>query len=271
MYPVQIHGSICCLPKGNGYFDFIKFTFKNSLTFEFYCNSMNNTNVYCIQEVIVIVNIVKKTLKSQVYDYLREQIIVGKFKPGERLIEEKIGEELNVSRSPIRESIRMLEKEGFLNLTKTGGVTVVEPSLTDYQYLYECRIEMESLAAYYAAMRRTDEQLLMMKKEVENTVLHQETQDEKRVTVAFHDIIIEASANPFLISMLRMLRGVNSFYREVIVDKDPKYKEIAFVDHEQIWEAIAEQDADGAKELMKQHIERDFTHFMNLNRKELEG
>ncbi|CEI82932.1 GntR family transcriptional regulator [Oceanobacillus oncorhynchi subsp. incaldanensis] len=223
--------------------------------------------------MIVIVEIVKKTLKSQVYDYLREQIIVGKFKPGERLIEEKIGEALNVSRSPIRESIRMLEKEGFLNLSKTGGVTVVEPSLTDFRYLYECRIGMESLAAYYAAIRRTDEQLLLMKQEVENTARHKEKQDdnEKHVTVAFHDIIIEASANPFLISMLGTLRGVNSFYREVIVDKDPTHRETAFADHEQIWEAIARQDADAAKELMKQHIERDFTHFLNLNRDELEG
>ncbi|MFD1388519.1 GntR family transcriptional regulator [Oceanobacillus sp. FSL W7-1293] len=223
--------------------------------------------------MIVIVEIVKKTLKSQVYDYLREQIIVGKFKPGERLIEEKIGEALNVSRSPIRESIRMLEKEGFLNLSKTGGVTVVEPSLTDFRYLYECRIGMESLAAYYAAVRRTDEQLRLMRQEVENTANHKEKQDdnEKHVTVAFHDIIIEASANPFLISMLGTLRGVNSFYREVIVDKDPTHRETAFADHEQIWEAIARKDADAAKELMKQHIERDFTHFLNLNRDELEG
>lgn len=223
--------------------------------------------------MIIIVEIVKKTLKSQVYDYLREQIIVGKFKPGEKLIEEKIGEALNVSRSPIRESIRMLEKEGFLNLSKTGGVRVVEPSLSDFRYLYECRIGMESLAAYYAAIRRTDEQLQLMKKEVENTAHHKEKQNdnENHVTVAFHDIIIEASANPFLISMLRTLRGVNSFYREVIVDKDPKHRQTAFADHEQIWEAISRQDADAAKELMKQHIERDFTHFLNLNRDELEG
>ncbi len=223
--------------------------------------------------MIIIVEIVKKTLKSQVYDYLREQIIVGKFKPGEKLIEEKIAETLHVSRSPIRESIRMLEQEGFLNLSRTGGVTVVEPSLMDFRYLYECRIGMESLAAYYAAIRRTDEQLQLMKQEVENTAHHKEKQDdnEKHVTVAFHDIIIEASANPFLISMLRTLRGVNSFYREVIVDKDPTYRETAYVDHEQIWEAIAKQDANAAKELMKQHIERDFTHFKNLNKDTLEG
>ena len=51
----------------------------------------------------------------------------------------------------------MLEKDGLLSVNKSGGVTVVEPSIEDFRYLYECRVEIESLAAYYAAERRSPE------------------------------------------------------------------------------------------------------------------
>ena len=101
----------------------------------------------------------RETLKSQVYEYLKESIIYGNIKPGDRLIEEKISEELQVSRSPIREAVRMLEKDGLLSVNKSGGVTVVEPTIEDYRNLYECRVEIESLAAYYAAERRSPEKL----------------------------------------------------------------------------------------------------------------
>ena len=101
----------------------------------------------------------RETLKSQVYEYLKENIIYGNIKPGDRLIEEKISEELQVSRSPIREAVRMLEKDGLLSVNKSGGVTVVEPTIEDYRNLYECRVEIESLAAYYAAERRSSEKL----------------------------------------------------------------------------------------------------------------
>ena len=97
----------------------------------------------------------RNTLKTQVYNYLKEQILSGEIAPGERLVEEKISGDLEVSRSPVRESIRMLEKDGLLIVNKSGGVTVVEPSLIDFQHMFECRVEMEPLAAYYAALRRT--------------------------------------------------------------------------------------------------------------------
>lgn len=221
--------------------------------------------------MIIIVGIVKKTLKSQVYDYLKEQITIGNIKPGERLIEEKIGQTLDVSRSPIREAIRMLEKDGFLHLTKTGGVEVVKPSLVDYQYLFECRIEMESVAAYYAATRRTEEQLEQIENAIDTYSSGSIINDKSNVRVGFHDIIIESSMNPFLISMLRQLRGVNSFYRKAIVETDPKHVNAAEVDHEEIYAAIAASDQELARKLMKKHIENDYSRFISLIKGKTEG
>ena len=219
--------------------------------------------------MFIIFQVIKKraTLKTQVYDYLKESIIMGGVMPGERLIEEKISEELQVSRSPIREAIRMLEKDGLLLVNSSGGVTVVEPSIEDFQHLYECRVEMEPLAAFYAAQRRSNEEL-----EIIRTFLLQmgkitETNNLKKVhdaNVNFHEAIVVASANQFLVSMVSHLRGVNSFYRKSILEEFPLHMVHAMQEHQQIFQAIVDQDAEAAKRLMKAHIESDYILFMEL-------
>ena len=69
-----------------------------------------------------------ETLQEQVYEYLREQILFGGLAPGQRLIEGRLCEETGVSRSPIREAIRRLEKDGLVVVQAQGGVTVYEPT-----------------------------------------------------------------------------------------------------------------------------------------------
>lgn len=207
----------------------------------------------------------RATLKTQVYDYLKEQIIMGALKPGERLIEEKISEELQVSRSPIREAIRMLEKDGLLHVNASGGVTVVKPTIQDYQQLFECRVEMEPLAAFYAAMRRSSEQLKSIRASLLQMGKITENNNIKKVhdaNVNFHEAIVISSGNQFLVSMISQLRGVNSFYRKSILEENPYHAEHVIHEHQQIFQAIVDQDADTAKRLMRDHIENDYKLFM---------
>jgi DNA-binding GntR family transcriptional regulator len=222
------------------------------------------------KKVIQIVQVVKKhaTLKTQVYDFLKEQIILGGHKPGERLIEEKISEELQVSRSPIREAIRMLEKDGLLLVKPSGGVTVVQPTIEDFKHLFECRVEMEPLGAYYAAQRRSHEQL----ETIRGYLLQMGNISEKNnlkkvhdVNVNFHEAIVASSDNPFLVTMLAQLRGVNSFYRKSILEENPLHIEEAKHEHHQIFQAVLDQDANEAKRLMRLHIESDYNLFMKLS------
>jgi DNA-binding GntR family transcriptional regulator len=220
--------------------------------------------------VIQIVQVVKKgaTLKTQVYNYLREQIFMRAIKPGERLIEEKISEELGVSRSPIREAIRMLEKDGLLLVNISGGVTVIKPTIEDFQHLYECRIEMEPLASYYAAKRRSQEQLETIQSYLLDMGKITETNNLTKVHDAsenFHEAIVAASANPFLVSMIAQLHGVNSFYRKSFLEEKPLHVEKAMHEHQQIFQAIVDQDGDEAKRLMKAHIESDYNLFMGFS------
>lgn len=214
--------------------------------------------------------VVKKrdTLKTQVYEYLKEGIILGNIKPGERLIEEKIADELQVSRSPIREAVRMLEKDGLLYVNKSGGVTVVQPSIEDFKNLYECRVEMESLAAYYAAQRRSLEDIETIRTNLLKAGKITADNNLKKVhdaNLSFHESIVHASRNPFLVTMTSQLRGVNSFYRKAILEIDPKHMEEALVEHQQIFQAIVDEDIDGARNLMKKHIESDYKIFMKIH------
>lgn len=209
----------------------------------------------------------RETLKSQVYEYLKESIIYGDIKPGDRLIEEKISSELDVSRSPIREAVGMLEKDGLLSVNKSGGVTVVKPTIEEYRSLFECRVEIEPLAAYYAAQRRTPKML----EEIESSFIQaNRTSGEmtlRKINNAnhrFHESIVEATGNPFLISMIIQLRGVSSFYRKAILEADPLRTENAVLDHQKIYQAIVIQDADAAKHLMREHVKSDYQVFMEL-------
>lgn len=211
-------------------------------------------------------NIIKKlSLKSQVYDYLKEGIIFGNIKPGQRLIEEKIAEELEVSRSPIREAVRMLEKDGLLYVNKSGGVTVVKPSVDDFKHLYECRVEMESLAAYYAAERRSLDDVNEIRSylmEMDNAALGNNMKNAYYANFNFHESVVRASGNSFLVSMTSQLRGINSFYRMAILEFKPERMVDVAIEHQQIFQAIVDQDKNRTRELMKQHIENDYELFM---------
>ncbi|AGT31060.1 GntR family transcriptional regulator [Geobacillus genomosp. 3] len=207
----------------------------------------------------------KETLKKQVYEYLREEIIAGGFAPGERLVEEKIAKKIQVSRSPIREAIRMLEKEGLVMVNKGGGVTVFSPDMENFQYLYECRVELEPLAAYYAAQR-------IAKKQVEDLRRHLIWIDEQPLglkeildmNTKFHEGIVTASRNPFLIRMIEQIRGINSLYRVAILKQNMLRMKLAIQEHIQIFEAIERGDADKARECMKEHIVSDYKYYVNV-------
>lgn len=211
----------------------------------------------------------RKTLQSQVYEYLKEEIIIGNIEPGERLIEEKVSEKLQVSRSPIREAVRMLEKDGLLFVNKSGGVTVFKPSIDDFRNLYECRVEMESLASYYAAQRRSSEDVEIIRLHLLQAGKLRKEDNMKKihdVNESFHDSVVRASENPFLIKMTSQLRGVNSFYRKAILEIEPMHMKDAQLEHQNIFQAIVDQDKDEARRLMKVHIENDYKLFIKLSK-----
>ena len=160
----------------------------------------------------------------------------------------------------------MLEKDGLITVNSSGGVNVIDPHIDDYMYLFEYRKEVEAAAAYYAAQRSTEQHLQTMKKHLE-TMSDVEANSYKVIhqsAVEFHSSIAEASANPFLISTLAQLQGINTFYRRAILDHSYLYVKKAVEEHDQIYLSIKTRNKEKAKQLMRQHIENDYERFLKL-------
>ena len=209
-------------------------------------------------------------LHRQVYEYLRDQFIYGKVACGEKLVESKIAKELNVSRSPIREALRMLCTDELL--IDTGDGLIVNPM--DYESsaeVYESRIVMEPFAARLAA-ERIDEETL---KELEQCVTGIEnyrgqiTEENFPVIVElnsqFHALIVQACKHHIMqkylnnnLALMSLVRN-NEFY-DTIHDEN-------FIDeHKEIYESIKEHDAKRAEESMRKHVTADYELFKRNNK-----
>ncbi|MDD2553301.1 MAG: GntR family transcriptional regulator, partial [Desulfotomaculaceae bacterium] len=136
-----------------------------------------------------------KPLRELVFDSLRKAIIIGKLKPGERLMEIQLAEEMGVSRTPVREAIRKLELEGFVVMVPRKGAYVAGVSVKDIADVFEVRSALEGLAASLASERITEEEMEDLEK-----VFHLITGEEDLLTVVkkdneFHELIYKASRN----------------------------------------------------------------------------
>ena len=131
-------------------------------------------------------------LRDVVFNTLREAILKGDLKPGERLMELQLASKLGVSRTPIREAIRMLEQEGLAVTMPRKGAEVAKMTLKDMEDVLEIREALDELAVRIACEKITDEQLkrLMDAKDLFETSTR--TGDVKKIAeadVRFHDVI----------------------------------------------------------------------------------
>ncbi|CAA7599888.1 GntR bacterial regulatory protein HTH signature [Acididesulfobacillus acetoxydans] len=195
-----------------------------------------------------------KPLREIVFDSMREAIISGVLKPGERLMEIQLAEEMGVSRTPVREAIRKLELEGFVVMIPRKGAYVAGVSLKDVADVFEIRAALEGLAAGLAAERVTDEELEQMERIL---LFHegQETTLEKVVEsdTDFHALVYEASRNARLVQILGNLREHFQRFRSTSLAVPGRVK-VAVEEHRAIVEALVQHDVAEAQELATQHI-----------------
>jgi DNA-binding GntR family transcriptional regulator len=100
-----------------------------------------------------------RTLSDHIADELRESIVTGKLKPGQRIVEQQIADAMQTSRGPVRDAIRVLEQEGLTIHYPHRGTFVARLTLEDAQEIYSLRLALELLMADYAVVHATDEQL----------------------------------------------------------------------------------------------------------------
>ena len=155
-------------------------------------------------------------LRDVVFNTLREAILKGELKPGERLMELQLASKLGVSRTPIREAIRMLEQEGLAVTMPRKGAEVAKMTLKDMEDVLEVREALDELAAKIACKKISDEQLAKLKTIKNEFKRSMDSGDVKKIAeedVKFHDAIYEATNNAKLVSMMNNIREQMYRYR----------------------------------------------------------
>lgn len=195
-------------------------------------------------------------LRDVVFNTLREAILKGELQPGERLMELQLAAKLGVSRTPIREAIRMLEQEGLAVTMPRKGAEVARMTLKDMEDVLEVRDALDELAARVACTKITEEQLSTLKAvklEFEKSLESGEVRKIAEADVKFHDVIYEATDNTKLVNLLNNLREQIYRYRVEYL-KSPENYPTLVAEHEAIVAAIEERDTEKVTAAMHTHV-----------------
>lgn len=196
-------------------------------------------------------------LRDVVFKTLRQAILTGELKPGERLMEVHLAEKLGVSRTPIREAIRQLELEGLVIMLPRKGAQVAHITEKSMSDVLEVRLALDELAVSLACERITDEEIDLLKKactDFEDAVLTKDVRKIATADVAFHDIIFSSTRNPRLSQMVNNLAEQMYRYRYEYI-KNPAIHASLIEEHRNIVAAIALRDRTNAVHAIHTHIE----------------
>ena len=197
-------------------------------------------------------------LRDVVFHTLRRGIMQGDLKPGERLMEIKLANRLGVSRTPIREAIRMLELEGLVVMIPRKGAQVAEITEKDLKDVLEVRMGLEELAVKFACQRITEEQLDNLyhaSRKFEEAVKREDLTELAQADVDFHDLIYKATGNERLVQLLNNIREQMYRYRVEYL-KDEEMRGSLVREHDTLLENLRQRDLEGAKQVTQSHIER---------------
>lgn len=199
-----------------------------------------------------------RPLREIVYEELKMQILTGKITPGTRMMEVDLAEQMGVSRTPIREAIRKLEKEGLVTIEPRKGAYASQISVKDMVDILEVRQDMEGLAAYLASYRMTPDQMDALEKiaEAYNTAVEEGNMAEMISNdAAFHNLIVESCNNSILLMMINQLQELVLRFRYIYYDNFKRAEKMP-EEHMAIMDAIREGRAAEARAAADVHIER---------------
>jgi DNA-binding GntR family transcriptional regulator len=210
----------------------------------------------------------KYSLRGRVFNRLREDILSGKYAEGDELKEVSIGDDLGVSRTPVREALRQLELEGLIQIIPNKGAYVTGITQQDVKDIYQIRSLLEGLCARWASQHITKEQLDELEENVYLARFHAEKQHYEQMALLdnrFHEILYESCNSRILRHQLADCHSYVLRVRRKTLSNEqraPKSNE----EHARLLEAIKNRDADEAQRLANLHV---LNAYENLIQKDL--
>ncbi len=212
-----------------------------------------------------------KPLREKIADKIRADIIKGVHADGERLVEPKLAKSLGISRTPIREALRQLETEGFIEIVPRKGAVVKALTIKDIDDLYAVKASLEGLAARQAAANLTEKDIDRLRKINEKfrdiAYENPNVMDEYlKYNVDFHNVFITASDNKKILEILDSLAKNFQRLKTVLVSNRERAKH-AVEEHEEIIAAFASGDPDLVEKKVRWHIQNAWEYLKHNIRK----
>lgn len=201
------------------------------------------------------------------YERIREGILSGAMKRGTRLREERLAEEIGVSRTPVREALRRLSSEGLVEFLPNRGARVSAWSARELEDLYEIRAMLEGHAARLAAQRITGEEIAHLDDLATQMEAADDLADVKRLNSEFHRLIVRASRNSQLDTLVRGIVDTPLVHRTFETYSDER-RQASHAHHRDLVAALRAGNPEWAESMMRAHIRAAQTTVVNFVSKE---
>lgn len=202
------------------------------------------------------------SISDQIYEQLKQRILLGEIEPGERLMQNQVAENLRASRTPVREAFRRLEQDGLVERVPQGGVKVTGIDLDTIQDVFGIRKVLEAYAVELACDRITGEEISALKRLMIHAIetlksadLGLETKMKRlfELNSQFHDTIYRASGNFFLLGIINNLRNIVRRMRYLGLRADSTWDQV-WDEHSRLIEFLEFKNRQSAVKLIQEHL-----------------
>lgn len=198
----------------------------------------------------------RSVMREQIKELIIQRILEGTYKPGDRVVELQLVQELGVSQAPVREALRDLEAMRFIETEPYRGARVREVTPEELTESYPVRAALEELAGQLAAGLADDETFRLLEAEMQNMHEAANANDQHGLLVhdaRFHEVIVEAAGNSVLLESWSGLR-IEAFTLVSVIKSRLDLRAIAQT-HQPIVDSLRQRDADLTGKVMRDHIE----------------
>lgn len=212
----------------------------------------------------------RPSLATDVAALIRQEILAGKMRAGERLVESRLAADLGISRAPVREALKLLRAEGLVAEEPRRGAVVVSLTDADVREIYDVRAALEAHAARVLARARRSEDaaaLRLLVERIEQAASEGDVHDLYDADLAFHTTVLELTGNSRLLEVFN--RSVTALRALISLDEHA-YRSLADVAHEHwpLLEVIECGDEEAAARYAEQHVEDGGKHVVDRLRAE---
>jgi DNA-binding GntR family transcriptional regulator len=207
------------------------------------------------------------SLRDRTYEAIRDAILSGQLKPGLRLKERDLATQMQISTTPIKEALRMLQQEGLVVSLPRRGVAVSNLASVPISEISVIRAALEGVACRLAADKATDDQIADLRSRLqlmESLTKSGKIQELIKANTDYHNKIYAMADNPYLSTMLETVRAPDRHFRNKALAK-PDEVRTGFLEHKAVLEAISARDGDSAERCMKDHILRTARDVLSLD------